>query len=70
MEYVSVTYPHERIVNIDGREAGLTNRTLRVNRGTYTFNLGDPRDYRPKWRRVKVTDTTPVSPMEVTFEEL
>ena len=70
MEYVSVTYPHQRIVNIDGHDAGLTNRTLRVNRGTHTFNLGDPRDYRPKWRRVMVTDTTAESPMEVTFEEL
>jgi hypothetical protein len=70
MEYVSVTYPHQRIVNIDGQEAGLTNRTLRVNRGTHTFNLGDPRDYRPKWRRAKVTETTPERPMEVTFEEL
>lgn len=70
MEYVSVTYPDERIVNIDGEEAGITNRTLRVNRGTHTFNLGEPRDYRPKWRRVKVMDTEPTDPMEVIFEEL
>ena len=69
MEYVSVTFPHQRIVNVDGQEAGLTNRTLRINRGTHTFNLGAPRDYRPKWRRVNVTGTTSVSPMEVSFEE-
>ena len=70
MEYVTVTYPERRTVYIDGREAGLTNRTLRCNRGTHTFNLGDPRDYSPKWRRRKVSGTTPISPMEIAFEKL
>lgn len=70
MEYVTIKYPRHRVVNIDGQEAGLTNRTLRVNRGTHTFNLGIPRDYKPKWRRVLVTDTTSIRPMEVIFERL
>ena len=69
MEYITVRYPERRTVNIDGQPAGFTDRTLRVNRGTHTINMGDPRDYKPKWRRVKVEDTTSISPMEVTFEE-
>ena len=69
MEFVTVRYAHQRIVNIDGQEAGVTNRTLRINRGPHTFNLGDPRDYRPKWRRVSVVDTTSITPMVLVFEE-
>ena len=69
MEYVAVRYPERRTVNIDGVPAGYTDRTLRVNRGTHTINLGDPRDYRPKWRRVKVKGTTSTRPMEVRFEK-
>ncbi len=70
MEHVIVRYPKRRVVNLRGEETGYTNRVFRVRSGTHTFNLGEPRDYRPKWRRVNVTGTTPVSPMEVTFEEL
>ena len=69
MEHVTVKYPHRRKVFIDGNESGFTNMTLRTNRGTHTFNLGEPRDYTPKWRRVKVRNTTPIRPLEVVFGE-
>ena len=70
MEFVTVTFSDERTVFIDGDEGGLTNRTLRVNEGTHTFNLGDPRNYQPKWRRPRVTGTTEINPMEVVFEKI
>jgi hypothetical protein len=69
MEYLIVRYPRKRSVYIDGEECGETGERLRVQEGTHTINLGDPRDYAPKWRRPTVTDTTSVKPMEIEFEE-
>jgi hypothetical protein len=69
MEYVIVGYPRKRTVYIDGEESGETGERLRVEEGTHTFNLVDPRDYTPKWRRPTVTGTTSIAPMEIEFEE-
>jgi len=69
MEYVIVHYPRRRSVYIDGEESGVTGDRLRVEEGTHTINLGDPRDYTPKWRRPTVTGTTSIEPMEIEFEE-
>jgi hypothetical protein len=70
MEFITVRYLEHRTVYIDGEPAGFTNRTLRVNRGTHTINLGDPRDYEPKWRRSTIEGTASPRPMEVTFEKI
>lgn len=70
MEYIIVQYPDVRTVYIDGEENGSTGDTLRVEEGTHTINLGDPRDYTPKWRRPQVTDTSARQPMIVEFEPL
>ena len=71
MEYIIVRFPRKRTVYIDADEegSGQTDERLRVEEGTHTINLGDPRDYKPKWRRPTVTDTTPLKPMEIEFEE-
>ena len=69
MEYIVVTFPDLRTVYIDGEENGNTGVRLRVQEGTYTINLGDPRNYRPKWRRAIVTGTTAIKPMEIVFEK-
>ncbi len=47
MEYIIVRFPRKRTVYIDGDEEGNgeTNERLRVEEGTHTINLGDPRDY-------------------------
>lgn len=68
MEYIIVTYPQTRTVFIDGEENGETGERLRVEEGKHTVNLGDPRDYKPKWRRPTVTGTTTVHPMIIEFE--
>ncbi len=71
MEHVIVVYPHDRPVYVDGHERGRTNKTIMLGTpGRYTFHLGDPRDYKPKWRRPLVKDTSPICPQEVIFEEL
>ena len=70
MEHVIVRFPESRIVFIDGAEGGITNRRLRVDEGTHTFKLADPKDYTPNWRRPTVTGTNPIKPMEVIFEKI
>jgi hypothetical protein len=69
MEFIIVRFPTVRTVFIDDEENGKTGDRLRVEEGTYTINLGDPRDYRPKWRRPKVTGTTSIQPMIIQFEK-
>lgn len=68
MEYLIVRYRRKRTVYIDGEEFGETGERLRVEEGTHTINLGDPRDYTPKWRRPTVTGTTSIAPMEIEFD--
>jgi hypothetical protein len=68
-EHVIVRYPTERKVFVDGKELGLTGKVLTVERGTHRFDLGQPLDYVPKFRRPKVTGTSLGEPMEVVFEE-
>jgi hypothetical protein len=67
MEHLLVKFPASRTVLIDGEEAGRTNKILRVEEGTHTISMGDPRDYKPSSRTVKVKGTSPIKPREVTF---
>ena len=70
MEFVVVIFEDERRVFVDGDESGKTGEVIRVEEGRHTFNLGQPRNYRPKWRRPLVTGTNPLLPMEVVFEKV
>ncbi len=65
MEYVVVYYPTARDVRIDGQIAGKTNRSLRVERGHHTFDLGDPQDYQPLCVEKSVRNTTSIKPMRI-----
>lgn len=67
MEFVRVKYWRRRNVYIDGQKSGYTNTVLRTNRGTHIFTLGDPPNYQPIRRRVRVHNTNPVSPLVVQF---
>jgi hypothetical protein len=69
MENVIIKYPDSRAVFIDGEDTGMTNTILRIEAGSHTFTLGEPKDYKPSFRRRKVKGTSPVKPMEVTFEK-
>ena len=65
MEYVKVSYLMDRKVRIDGQVAGLTNRTLMVERGHHKFDLGEPVDYDPGFIEQDVQDTTGLSPLVI-----
>ena len=69
MEHVIVKYPEAREVMIDGEPTGTTNTILRVEQGTHTFSLAGASDYKPASRTVLAHNTSPVKPMEVTFEK-
>jgi hypothetical protein len=69
LEFVVVRFEDDRQVFINGRPSGRTGETLRVEEGRQTFNLGNPRNYTPKWRRPLVRDTNPLNPLEVRFEK-
>jgi hypothetical protein len=65
MEFVVVSYPTARYVRIDGQITGETNKTLRVERGHHTFDLGDPQDYQPASIEKSVRNTTSIKPMRI-----
>jgi hypothetical protein len=63
MEYVYVNYVTGRSVRVDGKESGMTNRTLLVEKGHHIFDLGEPGDYRPASVQRVVQNTTSLSPL-------
>lgn len=64
-EFVVVTYPTVRNVRVDGKISGVTNETIRVERGHHAFDLGDPLDYEPASIEKSVRNTTTVRPMHI-----
>jgi len=69
-EFIRVTFADSRDVFIDGQLSGRTQQTLRVEKGTHTIHLGDPRNYEPSFRRPRVEKTSPIKPLEVTFDKV
>jgi hypothetical protein len=67
MEHILIHFPVARTVFIDGEESGTTDTVLRIEEGTHTFDLGEPRNYKPSLRTVKITGTSPIKPREITF---
>ena len=70
MEFIIVRFGggSARDVFVDGMQMGRTGEKLRVQKGRHVINLGDPRDYEPKWRRPDVSGTTSIRPLEVLFD--
>ena len=68
MEYVIVKYPTSRDVYINGERNGKTNESLRVDAGSNTFDLGEPRDYHPVSVEAVIEDTNVLEPKEIEFE--
>jgi hypothetical protein len=67
MEYIYVDFREQRRVLVDDTECGDTNKTLRVQRGTYTISLDGDADYEPPSQQVTVANTTFDDPMRVQF---
>ena len=68
MEFVTVTFPVQRPVFMDGQPMGQTGDPLMVEAGFHDFDLGSPSDYDPPTQTVDVRNTTPPNPLLVAFE--
>jgi hypothetical protein len=68
MEFVKVKYYRRRTVYIDGDKSGFTNTLLRVNRGTHRFEMSEPPNYTPSFRKSFVKNTSPARPLIIDFE--
>jgi ribosomal protein S17 len=69
MEYVIVKYLMSRTVLVDDEKAGFTNKILRMEEGTHTFELDGAKDYKPLSQTLEIKRTDSVHPKEVTFEK-
>ena len=67
LQYVTVTFPTDRMVYVDGEQNGYTNDLIRVDAGTHIFELGNLDNFRPASRKVLVQDTTQFEPLVVAF---
>jgi hypothetical protein len=67
MEYLYVDFREDRRVLVDGTECGDTNKTLRVQRGTFTISLSGNNDFDPQSQNVTVANTSFEKPMRVEF---
>jgi hypothetical protein len=68
MEFVLVTFPVARGVEMDGIPQGPTGQTFGVQRGHHVFDLGSPVDYVPASFPALVTGTTQPNPMVIAFQ--
>ena len=67
MEYVVVVFPTDRFVYIDGEKNGRTNKSLRIDAGSHSFDLGPLKNYEPESQTIEVVDTTVLEPLEIVF---
>jgi hypothetical protein len=67
MEYLCVDFRETRRVLLDGTEAGDTNKTLKVQRASYTVTLSGEPDYLPASQDVTVAGTEEDDPMHIQF---
>jgi hypothetical protein len=68
MEFVTVTFPRVRGVQMDGAPEGQTGDLIGVQRGHHIFDLGLPLDYTPPSRTEVVAGTSQDRPMIIAFE--
>jgi hypothetical protein len=70
MEYVVVKYPRERQrnVHVDGQQAGLINRLIRVESGLHRFSLAGPKDFQPEQVEMQIAGTSATQPAVVQFD--
>lgn len=65
---VLVPYEDDREVFIDNTRCGTTNAPFDVETGTHEIDLGEPDDYTPSSRRIRVKAShTPLNPLVVEF---
>ena len=67
MERLLVHYDRRRIVYVNGKKAGFTNRAFGIGAGRQRVDLGEPKNYTPGRRQIDIAGTTPQNPKEISF---
>jgi hypothetical protein len=70
MEFLIVKFDEERDVLIDEVNQGKTGELIELSAGTYTVSLDGEEDFTPKTKKIRLKKTSPIKPMEVTFERV
>ena len=71
MEYLLVNFPEKRELFIDTVAQGHTGEIIELEKGTHIISLKPPpENFRPKKKKIVLTDTSSLVPMEVTFEKI
>jgi hypothetical protein len=67
MEYLIVRFHEARGVLADKVDQGQTNQVIELESGTYTISLAPPANFKPKRRKITLSNTSPIKPKEITF---
>lgn len=70
MEYLLVIFEESRDVLVNGQPHGKANTILQFAAGTYDVTLGDPKDFTPAVREVRLQNTAPLDPCKVEFQRV
>ena len=68
IEWIVVDHARVRDVFVDGIRSGQTNQLIAVSQGTHRFDLGEPVNYKPRFRNIAVTGTTRLVPCVIPFQ--
>ena len=71
LNFVKIIFNEARDVFVDGKVLGSTNEILFLGEdGTYTFDLGVPKNYEPLEQTIQVTQTSRRNPLEIEFTKV
>jgi hypothetical protein len=70
MEFLVVHFPRSRRVFVDDVFSGRTDEVIELEAGTHKVALGPPNNFTPATRKIVLRDTSPLTPLEVSFDDL
>lgn len=68
MEYLQVHFPRSRRVVVDDVFSGRTEDVIELEAGTHIVSLGPPNNFTPASQKIILKDTSPLTPLEVSFD--
>ena len=69
-EYLTVAFPHQREVLINGESRGQTNDLLSLEGGEYEVTLGPPPEFTPTQQQIDLRNTSAMTPLSIEFQEI
>ncbi|MCX5892138.1 MAG: hypothetical protein NTW80_04050 [Deltaproteobacteria bacterium] len=69
-EYLTVSFPHQREVLINGESRWETNKLIDLEGGEYEVTLGPPPDFTPTQQQIDLRNTSALTPLRIEFKEI